>query len=185
MGSRAYVKEHFGYMDTPPGRGAATQPTVAVEGDNQATPPATAPGTRPAGTLVKGPDYEKLALYLNIDNGTGKIRGISTQGNVKAAPYFKQWIKPFADLDARTVSMGNMASTDHVAFDAVGLPGFNFIQDPIEYSTRTHHSNADVYDRIQADDMKQASTIMAAFLWQAANMDERFPRKTPPGASQP
>jgi hypothetical protein len=90
---------------------------------------------------------------------------------------FHQWLQPFADLDASAVTLANTGSTDHIPFDRIGLPAFQFIQDPIEYGTRTHHSNEDVFDRIQMPDTKQASTIMAAFPWDAANMDERFPRK--------
>lgn len=88
--------------------------------------------------------------------------------------------KAFADLGAMTLTMANTGGTDHLSFDRIGLPGFQFIQDEIEYDTRTHHSNQDVFDRIQADDMKQAATIMAAFVYQAAMMDERFPRKPTP-----
>jgi hypothetical protein len=90
---------------------------------------------------------------------------------------------PFRDLGATTVTISNTGGTDHQSFDGIGLPGFQFIQDPIEYSSRTHHSNYDVYDRLQADDLKQASTIMAAFVWEAANMDQRFPRKSLGGSS--
>ncbi len=172
LGSRAYVKEHFGYREPLPAA-AATEPAA---GRGRGGRGAAAAPTK----IIKGPDFDKLQLYLNLDNGTGRVRGISTQSNPKAVPFFKEWIKPFADLDAKTVSLGNMASTDHVAFDDIGLPGFNFMQDAIEYGTRTHHSNEDVFDRIQPEDMKQASTIMAAFLWQAANMEEKFPRKDLP-----
>src|SRR5205814_6661355 len=118
-----------------------------------------------------------------LDNGTGKIRGIYAQGNDAAVPIFKRWLAPFADLGATTVTLANTGSTDHVSFDQVGLPGFQFIQDPIEYGSRTHHSNEDVYDRIQADDMKQASTIMAALIWNAATMDEKMPHKAPADAT--
>jgi carboxypeptidase Q len=163
LGSRAYVKSHFGYMQEPP-RSAA---------DDAATEPAT----RPTGVLVKGPEYETLSVYFNIDTGTGKIRGVSAQSNPKAAVILRQFIAPFNDLGAATVTLGNMASTDHVSFDTVGLPAFSFVQDAIEYGTRTHHSNEDVYDRIQPEDIKQAATVLAAFLWQAANMEEKFPRK--------
>jgi Zn-dependent M28 family amino/carboxypeptidase len=92
-------------------------------------------------------------------------------------PFFRAWLAPFADLGAQTLTLANTGSTDHVPFDSIGLPGFQFIQDEIEYSTRTHHSNQDNYDRIQADDMKQAATIMAAFVYQSAMMDEKMPRK--------
>ncbi len=180
LGSAAYVKEHFGHdPDRERERQSFRRPPTTNEGqepEGGRGNPATQPTTRPR-KIVKGPDYEKLSVYFNLDNGTGKIRGIYAQGNEAAVPLFKQWLAPFADLDAKTISMSNTGSTDHISFDAIGLPGFQFIQDPIEYSSRTHHSNEDVYDRIQADDLKQASTIMAAFVWNAANMDDRFPRK--------
>ncbi|MBA4184867.1 MAG: M28 family peptidase, partial [Acidobacteria bacterium] len=126
---------------------------------------------------IKGADYEKLSAYYNLDNGTGKIRGVYLQGNAAVAPIFKAWLEPFADMGAKTITLSNTGGTDHQSFDRIGLPGFQFIQDEIEYDTRTHHSNQDVFDRIQADDMKQAATIMAAFVYQTAMMDERLARK--------
>ncbi|MDQ3323443.1 MAG: M20/M25/M40 family metallo-hydrolase, partial [Acidobacteriota bacterium] len=157
FGSRAYVKEHFGEMQggTPAANGQPANP----------------------GTLAKKSDYEKLSAYYNLDNGTGKIRGVYMQSNPSVRPIFEQWLAPFGDLGAKTLTLANTGGTDHLAFDAVGLPGFQFIQDEIEYDTRTHHSNQDVFDRIQADDMKQAATIMAAFVYQTAIMDEKVPRK--------
>jgi Zn-dependent M28 family amino/carboxypeptidase len=128
-------------------------------------------------TLVPGPQYDKLSAYFNLDNGTGRIRGIYAQGNAAVRPIFAGWLKPFADLGATTVTLAGTGGTDHVPFDAIGLPGFQFIQDPIEYSTRTHHSNQDVYDRIQEADVKQASVLMAAFVYNAAMRDEMLPRK--------
>jgi hypothetical protein len=129
------------------------------------------------GTLVKGPDYEKLSGYFNLDNGTGKIRGVYLQGNSNIKPLFEAWLAPFADLGAKTLTLSNTGGTDHLPFDGVGLPAFQFIQDDVEYNTRTHHSNQDNFDRIQADDMKQASTIIAAFVYQTAMMDGKLPRK--------
>jgi hypothetical protein len=126
---------------------------------------------------VKGADYDKLSAYYNLDNGTGKIRGVYMQGNSAVRPYFEAWLAPFSDLGAKTLTMSNTGGTDHLSFDRIGLPGFQFIQDEIEYDTRTHHSNQDVFDRIQGDDMKQAATIMAAFVYQTAMMDEKMPRK--------
>ena len=99
------------------------------------------------------------------------------QGNSQVWPYFRAWLAPFAEMGATTLTMQNTGGTDHLSFDRVGLPGFQFIQDVIEYDSRTHHSNQDVFDRIQADDMKQAATIMAAFVYQTAMMDEKMPRK--------
>ena len=177
LGSRAYVAEHFGSMQNPaisaaPSTGGAT--TNASGNGN---------GAAPAGpTLSKKADYEKLSAYFNLDNGTGKIRGVYLQGNEAVRPLFRQWLAPFKDMGASTLSISNTGGTDHLAFDAIGLPGFQFIQDEIEYDTRTHHSNQDVFDRIQADDMKQASTIMAAFVYQTAMRDEKLPRKPAPGA---
>jgi hypothetical protein len=134
-------------------------------------------GEKKNGSLVKGTDYDKLSAYYNLDNGTGKIRGVYLQGNSAVKPYFEAWLSPFGDLGAKTLTISNTGGTDHLSFDAVGLPGFQFIQDTVEYNSRTHHSNQDVFDRIQADDMKQAATIMAAFVYQTAMMDERLPRK--------
>jgi hypothetical protein len=158
-GSRAYVKQHFGEMQ-------GGDAVAAMMG-----------GTQPKAQLVKKDAYEKLSAYYNLDNGTGKIRGVYQQGNAAVAPIFKAWLAPFSDIGATTLTLANTGGTDHLAFDAIGLPGFQFIQDEIEYDTRTHHSNQDNYDRIQADDMKQAATIMAAFIYQTAMMDEKIPRK--------
>jgi len=123
------------------------------------------------------PEHAKLAAYFNLDNGTGKIRGIYAQGNASVMPIFSQWLTPFADLGATTVTLRSTGGTDHLSFQSVGLPGFQFIQDTIEYDARTHHSNMDVFDRIQIEDMKQASVLMAAFLYNAAMRDEKLPRK--------
>lgn len=158
-GSAAYVKQHFG--DVTGGANLFGMPDPS--------------GAKP--TLVKGADYDKLSAYYNLDNGTGKIRGVYMQGNAAVRPYFEAWLAPFSDLGAKTLTMSNTGGTDHLSFDRIGLPGFQFIQDEIEYDTRTHHSNQDVFDRIQADDMKQAATIMAAFVYQTAMMDEKMPRK--------
>jgi hypothetical protein len=121
--------------------------------------------------------HQKFSTYFNIDNGTGKIRGIYAQGNTAAAAIFKTWLAPFNDLGAKTVTLSNTGSTDHIAFDGVGLPGFQFIQDPIEYSTRTHHSNMDVYDHLLQDDLKQIATIVATFALNAAQQTSLMPRK--------
>ncbi len=129
------------------------------------------------GKLIKGADYDKISAYYNLDNGTGRIRGVYLQGNAAVKSIFETWLAPFSDLDAKTLTLANTGGTDHLPFDAIGIPGFQFIQDEIEYGTRTHHSNQDNFDRIQADDMKQAATIMAAFVYQTAMMDEKIPRK--------
>jgi Zn-dependent M28 family amino/carboxypeptidase len=123
------------------------------------------------------PAYEKFQCYFNIDNGTGKVRGIYTQGNENAAKIFADWLAPFKEMGASTVTLQNTGGTDHLSFQGVGLPGFQFIQDPIEYDTRTHHTNMDSYDQLIADDLKQISTIVASFVYNAAVMDGKFPRK--------
>jgi hypothetical protein len=169
LGSRAYVAEHFGKMETP----ALTTATGAT-----ANSTAAASSSTPAPSVLKiKPDYEKFSAYFNLDNGTGKIRGVYLQGNESVRPLFRQWLAPFRDMGAATLSISNTGGTDHLSFDAIGLPGFQFIQDEIEYDSRTHHSNQDVFDRIQADDMKEAATIMAAFIYNASMRDEKLPRK--------
>jgi len=123
------------------------------------------------------PEQGKVSAYYNLDNGTGKIRGIFAQGNEQVAPIFKKWLEPFADLGASTVTLHNTGSTDHLSFDAVGIPGFQFIQDPVDYESRTHHSNVDTYDHLLPDDLKQAATILAAFVYNTAMRGEKLPRK--------
>jgi len=125
-------------------------------------------------------EHAKVAGYFNLDNGTGEIRGVYLQGNDMVRPIFEAWLAPFKDLGATTLTIRNTGGTDHLSFDAVGLPGFQFIQDPMEYSTRTHHSNMDVYDHIQAGDLMQASAIMASFVYDTANRGEMLPRKPLP-----
>src|SRR5258708_7169686 len=146
LGSRAYVKEHFGDRET----------------------------------MHLGAEHAKLAGYFNYDNGTGKIRGIYLQGNDMARPIFESWLEPFKDLGASTVTIRNTGGTDHQYFYALGLPGFLVIQDPMEYTTRTHHSNMDVYDRIQPGDLMQASALIASFVYNTAMRDEMLPRKPLP-----
>jgi hypothetical protein len=131
-------------------------------------------------TMQLLPAHEKFAGYFNVDNGTGRIRGVYLQGNEACRPIFTQWLQPFHDLGATTVTIGNTGGTDHLSFDAVGLPGFQFIQDEIEYSTRTHHTNMDSYDHLREDDLKQIATIVAAFVYNAAQRDEKLPRKPLP-----
>ena len=125
------------------------------------------------------PEQSKISAYYNLDNGTGKIRGIFAQSNEKAAEVFSKWLEPFHDLGASTVTMHNTGSTDHLSFDAVGIPGFQFIQDPLDYETRTHHSNFDDYDHLMPTDLKQAATIIAAFVYNTAMRKEMMPRKAP------
>lgn len=131
-------------------------------------------------TMELKPEHAKFSSYFNIDNGTGKVRGIYLQGNEKVKDIFTQWLAPFADMGAKTVTISNTGGTDHQAFDAVGLPGFQFIQDPIEYDTRTHHTNMDSYDHLIAEDLQQISVIVASFVYNAAMRDEKLPRKELP-----
>ncbi len=162
IGSREYVKEYLAEADM----------MASVMGG-----PAPTPKLKPA--------HEKFAAYFNNDNGTGKVRGVYLQGNEDVRPIFRQWLDAIGDKTAQTLSLSNTGGTDHLAFDAVGLPGFQFIQDPVEYDTRTHHSTADVYDRVQADDVKQGSVMMAIFAYNAAMRDEKLPRKPAPQGRGP
>jgi len=162
LGSQNYVEQHFGSrppMDTP---GMKGMPTLT---------------RREAGPVTVKPEQARVSAYFNVDNGTGKILGIYLQENEAVAPIFEAWMHPFKDLGMTTMTMRNTGGTDHLSFDAVGIPGFQFIQDPIEYETRTHHSNMDVYDRLQPDDLKQISVIVASFVYDAAMRDQMLPRK--------
>jgi carboxypeptidase Q len=162
LGSQGYVEKHFGArppMDDPNMKG---MPTLL---------------RREAGPVTVKPEQAKVSAYFNVDNGTGKIRGVYLQENESVAPIFEAWMKPFRDLGMTTLTMRNTSGTDHLSFDAVGIPGFQFIQDPVEYETRTHHSNMDVYDRLQSDDLKQISVIVASFVYEAAMRDQMLPRK--------
>ncbi len=131
------------------------------------------------------PDYDKFSVYFNYDNGTGKIRGIYTQGNESAIPIFDEWLKPINDLGATTVTIRNTGGTDHQSFDGAGLPGFQFIQDPISYDTRIHHTNMDTFDHIIKEDLIQSATVMAVFIYNAAMREGKFPRKPFDPASIP
>jgi hypothetical protein len=173
LGSRAYVAEHFGSFSSP--ATSAAPSTSSTNGNGNGNGNGSAAQAAP--TLVKKAEYEKLSGYFNLDNGTGKIRGVYLQGNEGIRTLFRQWLAPFRDMGASTLTISNTGGTDHQSFDAIGLPGFQFIQDEIEYETLTHHSNQDVFDRIQGDDMKQAATIMAAFVYQTAMHNEKLPRK--------
>jgi carboxypeptidase Q len=165
-GSQAYVAQHFGSVEGGGGRLAR----LLGGGDG--------------GKLMTKPDYNKFSAYYNMDNGTGQFRGVYLQGNSEVAPIFRQWLQPFGDWGVSTLTLNNTGGTDHLSFDGIGLPGFQFIQDPIEYDTRTHHSNQDNYDRLQPEDLKRNAVIMAAFVYQTAMMDGKIPRKAPPGAAQ-
>jgi carboxypeptidase Q len=146
LGSRAYVKNHFGDRLT----------------------------------MQLKPEQEKVSAYFNLDNGGGKIRGIYMQGNIELRPIFESWLEPFADLGASTLTTRNTGSTDHISFDEVGIPGFQFIQDGLDYGTKTHHTNMDLYDRASANDLMQASVIIASFVYNTAMRDEKLPRKPLP-----
>ncbi len=150
LGSRAYVKQHFADWE---------------------------PDTATTEKIKILPEHARLDAYYNVDNGSGKIRGIYLQGNEAIAPLFTQWMEPFHNVGMTTLTIRNTGGTDHLSFDAVGLPGFQFVQDPLDYDTRTHHSNMDVYERIQEPDMKQMAVIVASFVYLTANRDEMVPRK--------
>ena len=162
LGSQHYVEQHFGSrppIEDPMMKG---MPTLL---------------RREAGPVTVKPEQGKVSAYFNVDNGTGKIRGVYLQENEAVAPIFEGWMKPFKDLGMTTLTMRNTSGTDHLSFDAVGIPAFQFIQDEIEYETRTHHSNMDVYDRLIPDDLKQISVIVASFVFDAAMRDQMLPRK--------
>ena len=129
------------------------------------------------------PEHAKLSGYFNVDNGSGKIRGVYLQGNDSMRPIFEAWLKPVSDLGATTISIRDTGGTDHQSFDEVGLPGFQFIQDWLDYNTRTHHSNMDVYDRVQRDDMQQMAAVVASFVYNAATRPDLLPRKPLPRPS--
>jgi len=165
LGSRGYVANHL-----------ATVPENARRGGGQGGQG----GARQPVTVTRKAGYDKFSAYYNLDNGTGKIRGVYMQGNEQLRPIFREWLAPFKDMGASTLTVSGTGGTDHQAFDAVGLPGFQFIQDPIEYFARTWHTTQDVYDRIIEDDLKQSSVIMAAFAYNSAMSNEKLPRKTNP-----
>jgi Zn-dependent M28 family amino/carboxypeptidase len=177
LGSKAYVSQHFGSLTN-----RAISERIAApkdESDEESSQPRRQERVRRT-RVVKQKEYDKLSAYFNLDNGAGKIRGIHLQGNEALRPIFREWLQPFSDLGASTISASNTGGTDHTSFDAIGLPGFQFIQDPLEYWSRTHHANQDVLERIVPDDLKQAATILAAFAYQAAMEEERLPRKPAP-----
>ena len=164
--------EGFGDFYSVPPPQAGNAPAVASGNGN-----GSSAATKETADSATKAEFEKFSAYFNLDNGTGKIRGVYMQGNEAVRPIFRKWLQPFRDMGATTLTISNTGGTDHQSFDGVGLPGFQFIQDRIEYGSRTHHSNQDVYDRIQADDMKQAAVIMAAFVYNTTMMDEKLPRK--------
>ena len=165
LGARAYVKEHFAARAEPKDPEQAKLP---FSQRTEKTP------------LIVKPAHAKISAYFNMDNGTGRVRGLYAQENAAAAPIFTAWLAPLHDIGATTVTMRNTQSTDHIPFDEVGIPGFQFIQDDVEYSTRTHHTNWDSYERLQREDLMQAAVVMATVVWEAANRPEMIPRKPLP-----
>ncbi|HUN63939.1 MAG TPA: M20/M25/M40 family metallo-hydrolase [Candidatus Sulfotelmatobacter sp.] len=162
FGSYNYVKQHFGYIP----RSTAADQLAITEFDRD-----------PAGPIQLKPDYQKISAYFNLDNGGGKIRGIYLQGNAAAGPIFAQWIAPLKDLGVETITLRDTGGTDHEAFDAIGIPGFEFLQDPLDYGSRTHHSNMDTYERLQPEDLAQAALVEAIFVYNAAMRNRMLPRK--------
>ncbi len=165
LGSFGYANQHFGI--TP----RSTEP------DQLKLPERLRKITGP---LELKPEQQKVSGYFNVDNGSGKIRGVYLQGNAAIAPIFAQWIAPLKDLGVTTLTMRNTGGTDHLSFDAIGIPGFQFIQDPLDYESRTHHSNMDLYERLQAEDLAQAALVEATFVYNAAMRDQMLPRKSLP-----
>lgn len=162
VGSQDYVARHFAHYPEPTDPAQKALPASLRE---------------PTGPLRKMRDYERFSVYFNMDNGSGRFRGIYAQENLAAMPIFEAWLKPFHDVGATTVATRNTGSTDHIAFDRVGLPGFQFIQDRLDYFTNVHHTHLDTWDHAEPEDLKQAAAIVASFAWHAAMREERMPRK--------
>lgn len=171
LGSRAYVAEHLA------SRAESTDP-------KEKDLPSYMRTSKP-GPLTLKPEYKKVVAYFNLDNGGGKLRGIYTQENIAVAPIFSSWIEPLKDLGCTTITQRNTSGTDHLSFDAVGIPAFQFIQDPLDYMSRTHHSNMDVYERVQKDDLIQQAIVLASFAYNAAMRDQPLPRKALPKDALP
>ena len=172
IGSREYVAAHYA-------RGQPTPGAAAGRGG--------AGGGRfggPQGPLELKPDHAKFDVYLNLDNGSGALRGVYLQGNAAVTPIFREWMEPFRSMGMTTLTVLNTRGTDHQSFDAVGLPAFQFIQDKIEYEVVAHHTNMDTYERLQPNDCMKMATIVAGFAYLAANRDELLPRKPLPTAGQ-
>ncbi len=165
FGSRGYVKQHFGSAP------------LSTAPDQQALPEFL---RKAIGPLDVKPEQKIISAYFNVDNGSGKIRGVYLQGNAAVAPIFAQWIAPLKDLGVTTLTMRNTGGTDHLSFDAVGIPGFQFVQDDLDYESRTHHSNEDTVERLQAADLKQIATVEAIFVYNSAQRDQMMPRKPLP-----
>ncbi len=165
FGSNGYVKQHFGEIP----RSTEPDQMDVTEYDRDAS-----------GPIIFKPEYQKISAYFNLDNGGGRIRGIYLQENAAEAPIFAQWMEPLKDLGVTTITVRNTGGTDHESFDAVGIPGFQFIQDSLDYGSRTHHSNMDTYERLQPEDLAQAAAVEAIFVYDAAMRDLMLPRKPLP-----
>jgi len=169
FGSKGYATQHFGAAP------------LSTDPDQLALPEFL---RKAGGPLALKPEQKLVSGYFNIDNGTGKIRGIYTQGNTIMAPIFAQWMEPLKDLGVTTITNQNTGGTDHLSFDAVGIPGFQFIQDDMDYESRTHHSNDDTFERLQPADLKQIATVEAIFVYNTAMRDQMLPRKPLPTPDQ-
>ncbi len=169
LGSLAYVEQHLATRGNP--------------GDPPVTGLARYYGWSNRWPITPKPGWGDLAAYFNLDNGSGKVRGIYVENNPAVEPIFREWLSPFAAMGATSVVIQKTGGTDHLSMQAVGIPGFQFIQDPLDYETRVHHTGIDTYDHLKGDDMRQASTIMASFLLNAANADKPLPR--PPLPTKP
>src|SRR5277367_2624970 len=165
FGSKGYANQHFGSAPLSTAPDQAQLPEFI---------------RKVVGPLALKPEQKLISAYFNVDNGTGKARGIYTQGNAAVDGIFAQWIAPLRDLGVTTITNRNTGGTDHLSFDAVGIPGFQFIQDPMDYDSRTHHSNMDTYERLQAADLKQLTVVEAIFVYNAAMRDQMIPRKPLP-----
>ena len=165
FGSYGYVKQHFGNVP------------LSTAPDQMKLPEWV---RKPAGPVQLKPEYQKISGYFNLDNGSGKIRGIYLQENAAVGPIFAQWMKPLKDLGVTTITLRNTGGTDHEAFDGIGIPGFQFIQDPLDYGSRSHHSNMDTYERLAPEDLAQAAVVEAIFVYNTAMRDQMLPRKPLP-----
>jgi len=165
LGSYGYVDQHFGHIPR------STEPDQMRLPERQ---------RRVSGPIELKPEQQKLSAYFNVDNGSGKIRGVYLQGNSAIGPIFAQWMAPLKDVGVTTLTLRNTGGTDHLSFDAVGIPGFQFIQDDLDYDSRTHHSNMDTYERLQAADLAEVAFVEAIFVYNAAMRDQMLPRKPMP-----
>jgi Zn-dependent M28 family amino/carboxypeptidase len=175
LGSRAYVSQHLASRPEPKEPGPDEMPAFMR---NEPPPP-----------MTLKPEYNRLSAYFNLDNGTGRLRGIYLQENAASRPIFEAWMAAVKDLGFDRITMRNTGGTDHQSFDSVGIPGFQFIQDPIEYMDGsffgTHHTTMDTYDRLQREDLMQAAVVIATLAYQAAMREERLPRKPQPPVAAP